>query len=173
MILCPNCLNKEMPGALFCSECGSQIANDSNATTSAIRETSPGDDSLPFEQSAFAPAQNQEPSGDTILSLNLLSSGVFINLEEYRVYTLGRISKGHPLVPDIDLTPYKAYEAGVSRTHLSIEINENAIAAMDLGSVNGTRINDKKISSHTPHPIRNGDILTLGKLKIQILTRNK
>jgi pSer/pThr/pTyr-binding forkhead associated (FHA) protein len=46
------------------------------------------------------------------------------------------------------------------------------ITVTDLGSVNGTRINGRKITAHIPHPIKNGDILTLGKFKIQVLIRN-
>jgi pSer/pThr/pTyr-binding forkhead associated (FHA) protein len=43
----------------------------------------------------------------------------------------------------------------------------------DLGSANGTRVNGMQITSHIPYPVKHGDILTLGKFKIQILLRNR
>jgi pSer/pThr/pTyr-binding forkhead associated (FHA) protein len=87
--------------------------------------------------------------------------------------TLGRVSEGQPVVPDIDLTPYKAYEDGVSRMHASIRIIEDQVLITDLGSANGTRVNGMQITSHIPYPVKHGDILTLGKFKIQILLRNR
>jgi hypothetical protein len=33
MIVCPNCQHKELPGALFCSECGAQLIGAADAST--------------------------------------------------------------------------------------------------------------------------------------------
>ncbi|MFC1879649.1 FHA domain-containing protein [Chloroflexota bacterium] len=114
-----------------------------------------------------------QPEEGSFISLNLLSAEKIIPLGERKEATLGRVSQGQPVIPDIDLTPFKAYEAGVSRMHASIKIKENLITIIDLASVNGTRINGKKISAHIPYPIKGGDILTLGRFKIQILLSNK
>lgn len=88
-------------------------------------------------------------------------------------FTLGRVNEGQPIVPDIDLTPYKAYESGVSRMHASIKVEEDQVSITDLGSANGTRINGRQITAQIPYPIKHGDILTLGKFKIQILMQPK
>lgn len=37
MIICPNCNHKELPGALFCSECGAQLVFSDSMNTSAIQ----------------------------------------------------------------------------------------------------------------------------------------
>jgi pSer/pThr/pTyr-binding forkhead associated (FHA) protein len=102
----------------------------------------------------------------------MIQQGEILPVGNRKEVSLGRVSAGQPIIPDIDLTPYKAYEAGVSRMHLSIKIGAEMITVTDLGSVNGTRINGRKITAHIPHPIKNGDILTLGKFKIQVLIRN-
>ena len=175
MILCHNCLHKEMVGALFCSECGAQLIFDEGIPTSVIKQVSTKD----FPQSLREP-KTQEPlersTSGTLkgkVTLNIVNSGEVLELTSFDELTLGRVSEGQPVLPDIDLSPYKAYEAGVSRMHAAIKIGETAVSITDLGSANGTRVNGRKISSHIPNPLRNGDILTLGKLKIQVLFQAK
>ena len=171
MILCPNCLHKEMGGAIFCNECGSQLVFNAGVPTSNIDTTAaPGS---PFDPQANTETQIFIASYlNTQLSLNLIDSGEVLNLGERSDITLGRMSEGQPIIPDIDLSPYKAYEAGISRMHAAIKIREQ-VTITDLGSANGTRVNGQKIPAHTPFPIRHGDTIVLGKFKIQILFQKK
>ena len=172
MILCPNCLHKEMLGAFFCSECGAQLVYTTGVPTSTIRSTGSlrqagGSKPLPPVPPPPPPA-----TSGAVVSLNIISTGDIVPLTGTDEVTLGRVSEGQPIVPDIDLTPYKAYEAGVSRMHASIRLVDDQVMVTDLGSANGTNINGMKMSAHIPYPVRHGDILTLGKFKIQILFRN-
>ena len=75
-------------------------------------------------------------------------------------------------MPDIDLTPYQAYASGVSRLHAVVKRENNRVAVMDLGSSNGTYVNGRRLNPHTEEALSHGDIVALGKLKIQILLRN-
>jgi pSer/pThr/pTyr-binding forkhead associated (FHA) protein len=50
---------------------------------------------------------------------------------------------------------------------------EDLVVVTDLGSANGTRVNGMQITPHIPYPIKHGDILSLGKFKIQLLLRNR
>lgn len=168
MILCPNCLHEEMVGAIFCTECGSQLVFSDGVPTSTIHPPADTGPMPPQKGRSSAPPPTIEQAG-TGIALNLLEAGKVIALGERKEATLGRVSQGQPIIPDIDLTPYKAYETGVSRMHASIKLKEGLLTITDLGSVNGTRINGKKISAHIPYPIKNGDILTLGRFKIQVL----
>ena len=77
------------------------------------------------------------------------------------------------MVPDVNLEPYQAFEAGVSRIHAAIRVVDGQVLITDLGSGNGTRVNGNKIDPQIPFPIANGDLLNLGKLKIQIIIKNK
>lgn len=183
MILCHNCLHKEKVGAVYCSECGAQLIFTEGVPTSGIQSTRPTTQDLtPPEPAApkTAPRSSTYPfvsefmeaeSGARVM-LNLVASGDMLKLGESEEATLGRVSEGQPIVPDIDLSPYKAYEAGVSRMHASIKVRESSVSVTDLGSANGTRINGRQISAHIPYPIKNGDILTLGKFKIQLLVES-
>ena len=92
-----------------------------------------------------------------------------IPLEGLSEFTLGRSSEDQPILPDVDLAPYHAYEYGVSRLHASIKIEQPFALLIDFGSANGTQLNGQKLLPDKPYPITHGDIFTLGKMKIQLL----
>jgi hypothetical protein len=106
------------------------------------------------------------------ISLHLMDSGKILPLASRNEFTLGRLSEGQPIMPDIDLTPYQAYASGVSRLHAVVKRDNNRVAVMDLGSSNGTYVNGRRLNPHTEESLSHGDIVALGKLKIQILLRN-
>jgi hypothetical protein len=167
MIECPNCGNKEMPGALFCKECGTQFINITREPTITIPSGIP---SQLYEQ----PEDNELPSvpptpEDASLSLFLTEIGEVLPLEGLTEYTIGRSSEDQPILPDIDLAPYRGYEYGVSRLHASIKINPPFAFLTDFGSANGTQLNGQKITPNKPYPITHGDIILLGEMKIQLL----
>src|SRR4030042_1065377 len=167
MIVCPNCGNKEMPGALFCKECGTQLLNISRDPTLAIPSSL--SDQL-HEQLGEDEAQDVPPTPmDASLSLFLTDIGEVIPLEGLSEYTIGRSSEDQPILPDIDLAPYHAYEYGISRLHASIKINAPYAFLTDFGSANGTQLNGQKITPNKPYPITHGDIIMLGEMKIQLL----
>jgi hypothetical protein len=173
MVVCPNCLFRNLTGAIFCSECGTQLIREETQKTGAVRVTNgfkAGAKTGPVPQPAPIPAA---PYPDAPVSLNILNSGVFLPLPDEEEVILGRASEGQSMVPDINLEPYHAFEAGVSRIHAAIRLVENQVLITDLGSGNGTRVNGDKIEPHIPHPIKNGDLLNLGKFKIQIIIQNK
>jgi len=172
VISCPNCLKKELVGSLFCTECGEQLVDDHGTSPlsqpEAVRSSTSEVISATQEQEFLFPP----PIQDAPFALNIISSGKIIPIRDYKEITIGRYSKGAPLIPDVDLSDHKAYESGVSRIHASIQISEECITVTDLESVNGTRINGRKITPNEPYTVKNGDILTLGKFKIQILQQS-
>jgi pSer/pThr/pTyr-binding forkhead associated (FHA) protein len=171
MILCPNCHNQEVAGALFCSECGAQlVSSDRMATQSIPRNTSeilvPTLDNLP----ATSPIQ-QTGTLDAVVSLYLVDSGQIIHLAGRSEFTLGRVADNQPILPDVDFSSFEAYSQGVSRLHSSLKIINARVVITDLGSSNGTRVNGQKIMPHIDYLLNHGDVIALGKLKIQVLIR--
>ena len=81
------------------------------------------------------------------------------------------MSDAQPIMPDIDLTPYQAYANGVSRLHAVLKREGKRVFVMDLGSSNGTYLNGKRLQPNIDQTLNHGDMLALGKLKIQILLR--
>jgi pSer/pThr/pTyr-binding forkhead associated (FHA) protein len=103
------------------------------------------------------------------ISLHLVESGQILPLAERNEFSLGRVAEGQPIMPDIDLTPYKAYENGVSRLHALLKLVNNHVLILDLGSSNGTYVNGNRLVPSVERPLNHGDMIHLGKLKIQIL----
>lgn len=72
--------------------------------------------------------------------------------------TLGRASGDNYL----DLSRHYAKMLGVSREHASIKFDGRGYTVTDLGSTNGTYLNDKKLTAHRPHRIEQADQLRFG-----------
>lgn len=172
MITCPSCHHEEMTGALFCSECGARLVVVEIPTTNAIDRNQTG--LLMFQPRPSSPPTSPSVSAslsDAVVSLHLIDSGMILHLSGQNEFTLGRIADGQPILPDVDLSPYEAYSQGVSRLHSSLKINNNRLFITDLGSSNGTRVNGQKIMPNVDYPINHGDVIALGKFKIQVLIR--
>jgi pSer/pThr/pTyr-binding forkhead associated (FHA) protein len=168
-IICPNCHHQEPAGALFCSECSTKLVTSDGLSTATIRTTDskitqPGDAPPPPP-----PAQVTEGS----VSLHIVRTGQILPLVGRTEFTLGRISQGQSILPDIDLSPYNAYAQGVSRLHATLKLVQEELYIEDLGSSNGTRINNTKIPPHQNQLIRHGDVIALGRFKIQALIRQE
>ena len=177
MIKCPNCQHLDMPGALFCSECGAQLVIlDALITKNFSQIYSDTLDPITYNR---IPETDQhvivEPSDeiDVVVSLHLVDGGRTIHLSGRPEYSLGRVAEGQPILPDIDLSEFEAYAQGVSRLHSSIKIGVQRIAIMDLGSSNGTRVNGQKIVPHVEYPVKHGDIIALGKLKVILVIHKR
>lgn len=166
-IICPNCQHQELEGALFCSECGTKLITEDGLPTASIRAT---DTSVPYAQHKISPPP-PIPTGTAQFSLHIIRTGQIIPLVDRDEYTVGRISEGQSILPDIDLTPFEAFSQGVSRLHATISIEPGRATITDLGSSNGTRINNNKLTPHRSYSLNHGDVLTLGRFKIQVLIR--
>ena len=168
MIVCSNCKHPNMAGAMFCSECGTQLTGADALVTQNI-STSQVQESIrePVKKAVAAPVVNL----NNWATLHLLDTGQVLPLTERNEFTLGRIGEGQPIMPDIDLSPYQAYASGVSRLHAVLKRDARRVMIMDLGSSNGTFVNGKRLNPNIDQPINNGDIIALGKLKIQVLLK--
>ena len=70
-------------------------------------------------------ATTRLPSDErTQVSVYFIDTGQILNLKLQAEYTIGRKYKGQPLIPDIDLTPFKGYEWGISRLHAKVVVEE-------------------------------------------------
>jgi hypothetical protein len=167
MIICSNCQYKNVTGAMFCAECGAQLDGIDTLITQAIT-----DDQIAEELAKKARPEPAQTPVNSWISLHLMDSGKILPLASRNEFTLGRLSEGQPIMPDIDLTPYQAYASGVSRLHAVVKRDANRVLVMDLGSSNGTYVNGRRINPHVEEPLSHGDIVALGKLKIQVLLRN-
>lgn len=168
MIVCPNCKHKELDGSLFCSECGAQLVFTSTNDNDVVemKESTPPQNL----KTASPPATKASSTGNSI-TLKLVGSNQTISLAGQKEFTLGRMTEGQPILPDIDLSPYEGYAEGVSRLHAAVRVTDRGVMVVDLGSSNGTRINGQKIVPNVNYPLKDGDMLALGRIKLQISIR--
>lgn len=171
MIICPNCHHHEITGALFCSECGAQLVLIEHVETQMFGKMNTSTLPMLPESRPLSPNKNIPDLSGTTLSLYMVDSGQILHLMNRMEFTLGRMAEGQPIAPDVDFSPYDAYTQGVSRLHASIQITQQRVVITDLGSSNGTRINGQKIMPHVNIPINHGDVISLGRLKVQVLIR--
>lgn len=72
--------------------------------------------------------------------------------------------------PDFDMSFYDP-EGYISRRHGQIVRARNGYFITDLGSSNGTLVNDQMLTPNRPRLLRNGDRVTVGEVVIQFLLR--
>jgi hypothetical protein len=160
MIECPTCKHSEFVGTLHCSECGTQLIH-----TAPI---GPGSDFLELNESA--PLGTGLAAG-AIFGLRVMKTGDMVSLAGRDSYTLGRSAGSQAIVPDVDLDTYGAQDQGISRLHAEIRMDETGVHVVDLDSVNGTLINGKRIEPQEPKEIHNKDIIQLGNMQLQVISR--
>lgn len=165
MIVCPQCQHHEMDGAIFCSECGAQLVNAAPVDTHRIEGGSPERG----QRKTAPPPSSATSLPKAWISLHILDSGYILPLADRSEFTLGRVVDGQPIMPDVDLTPHNAYACGVSRLHAVLKLVGDKIVVMDLDSSNGTYVNGVRIPPQVETPLVHGDVIALGKLKIQVL----
>ncbi len=166
MIICSNCKHANITGTMFCVECGAQLIGRDTLVTQSIGMEKP-----PKPRTGeIAEAVEGE---DAWANLHLLDTGQVLPLASRNEFTMGRISEGQPIMPDIDLSPYQAYAAGVSRLHAVIKRFGLQVIFMDLGSANGSFLNGTRLTPNTENTLKHGDVISLGKLRIQVLIEKK
>jgi FHA domain len=81
------------------------------------------------------------------------------------------VGRAHPetgFYPDIDLGAFKGGELGVSREHMYFKLEGERVVIIDNGSANGTQLNGEWLKPNQPYPLRHGDEITLGLMKLQV-----
>lgn len=68
----------------------------------------------------------------------------------------------------VDLTPFYAHHRGVSRRHALVRFANGKLSIIDLGSTNGTYINEVHLAPHKEYPLEDNDVLRLGFLPLSV-----
>jgi hypothetical protein len=164
IVVCKNCGQKQQQENIFCSNCGVKLIEDDGLRTIPIDPAMGG---LPTNR--FPGAIDNLTLGGARVNLHIIRSGQILPLAGPGEYIVGRVSDGQSILPDIDLEPYNAYKSGVSRLHARIKIEDKTMWITDLGSANGTHVNNKKLEPHHEYPLGDKDVVRLGRFSIQAL----
>jgi len=164
MIKCPVCQAEHPENTLFCDECGSYLLEDNQKRTDpvAVGEVTwmekEGPPELP-EEEVVSPVS---------LKLSIPDSGRDVDLPLTKEVNIGRLDPASDCFPEVDLTSDGGLKKGVSRRHAKITRRGKEVFIEDLGSMNGTFLNRKKLTPYLPHVLKNGDELQLGKLILRV-----
>lgn len=178
MIQCIECGYRNRLGTLFCEECGRKLIGMTSApstvatpppqlTTAQMKEAAvPSASPTPLPSEASRPPiwSTAQLTSKSSIRLRFPDTARSIELPHSDKLVVGRVDQGSSAQPDIDLVPYGALEHGVSRFHASFEVRHDTLIICDLGSSNGTYVNNLRLPPHQPHLLRDGDEIRFGKL---------
>ncbi|MGH2591902.1 MAG: FHA domain-containing protein [Anaerolineae bacterium] len=167
MIECPSCGRQHRPGTLFCSECGVYLLTGGPLRTEPLPESElPTARADPWATGAGAPTAEAETSTLTVV---MTASGRRVPLPTGGEAVLGRLDATRGVFPDVDLTPDGGLEGGVSRRHARVHQQKLQFFIEDLGSANGTFLNGQRLTPYLPHPLRDGDEVQLGRVRLRMV----
>jgi len=162
MPACPTCGYENAPNAVTCAKCSTLLSKPERETERTIEFSA-----NIVTAKRYAPRQTGAISG-TSIALYIEDAQEPFVLEVVRQAILGRYEANSRSQPRIDLTPYRAYDKGVSRLHAIIRRTENGLMVEDLASTNGTWLNDSPLDPYIPRSLNSGDRVRRSKLEIEI-----
>ena len=172
MIKCPFCQATHVENTLFCSECGKYLLEGDE------RETDPlGSDLISWRGSLSGEAETtrslQPGTGPMTIRLKIGDHQREVQVVLNKVIHLGRLDPASNVFPEVDLTADDAQACGISRRHAGIFKQGGMVVVEDLGSINGTFVNGKRLDPYLPEKLADGYIMQLGRLLIKILIREQ
>ncbi len=164
MIICNDCGAKEMPGTLFCTECGNLLLDAGlNTTVLPFAQFNASTTPSPVDVNEAEPVHN----GKRIMFV-IPSSRRRFDLELNRQIRVGRSDQDVDVIPELDLSSDLGAEKGVSRMHATFQLIKQGIVLFDLGSTNGTTLNNARLPAHQPFLINSGDEIRFGDLLVHV-----
>lgn len=99
----------------------------------------------------------------------ITSQKVKMIIQPTNVIIFGRSDPGDSLQPDINLGPYGGYRLGVSHIHARINPPvSNALTINDMGSTNGTFVNDDPVKLNEARRLCDADEIRLGNMVMRV-----
>jgi hypothetical protein len=164
MIKCSVCQAEHPENTLFCDECGSYLQGGNQKETDPLAAA----EVTWMEREETIEVPEEEVVSPVSLKLSIPDSGRDVELPLAKEVNIGRLDPASASFPDIDLTSDGGLEKGVSRRHAKITRRGSEVFIEDLGSINGTFLNRKKLTPYLPQALKSGDELQLGRLILQV-----
>jgi hypothetical protein len=187
---CPNCGVYQGPGVWFCESCGADLDTGKPGPLSSgtgplselsVRRYTRRFDNLepetrPVESHIKPPTHSNTVSftNDSVLSIEIadFDTPIVLVIRHNQSLTIGR---GDPALKqiDIDLTPYNGQVQGISRHHAAIGRRGSRLYLWDLGSINGTYLNQDRLEPDQRYQLHDGDEILLGQLAFTVRFQSK
>ncbi len=173
--VCPQCGAAVMAGEAFCDNCGAPLLGAARPVAPAPAYGGvppqpaypPPRPVAPVTPPPVAPAA---PPRTTLAPARLIvqPSGAVVALPAAPQALVGRADAVSNFFPDVDLTDYDGINLGVGRRHARLFVQAGQIMVEDLDSTNGTFLNAARLSPRQPAPLKQGDELRLGNLRLKV-----
>ncbi len=147
---CPECGFVNADGANYCQKCGAFLGEATKGDTTEVYQVD--------ETGEIRPVDLEEVTGEgatLVIRSGGGRSGEAFNVGGERL-TIGRSPEAEIFLDDVT----------VSRNHALLVRRRDGLYIDDLGSLNGTYVNRRRIESHR---LQDGDELQVGKYKLTYL----
>ena len=146
-VFCTNCGHRNQSGSNFCSSCGQPLEQPGEEPPTITFSLDEGSgETVEVDHDSVGP-------GGRLIVTRGPNTGSEWDLEHV-ITTAGRHPDSDIFLDDVT----------VSRRHVEIERTTDGSVVRDVGSLNGTYLNQQRIEGDTP--IANGDELQVGKFKL-------
>jgi hypothetical protein len=166
--ICPVCKTRNAPEAVLCEHCGARLVDSGSDREHRTKTT---------DMQALTPEMIEEWVLNNTKEAVVPDSGVAFYVDGHSMpayidpegeFVLGR-KAGTSSDLLLDLAPFGGYSLGVSRQHILVRRTVDAYEVLDLGSVNGTWLNEERLVPHQPYRLPSGSHLRLGRMRILVL----
>lgn len=178
---CPICGHLNRPGSLVCANCSALLSPNPNPSPNPPIGTRNLRDATKQLGESQAQTIDSSDNVNTVRGADY-QKGMTVKLvvdgsDDPMVLTPDKLTKPilmgrrDPITnqaPDLNLDDYAGYRLGVSRRHATIELRDGKLTVMDIGSANGTFINNRRIPMRQPQPLLEGDRLRLGNIDMKV-----
>jgi hypothetical protein len=150
-VLCARCGHQNPDDARFCSSCGASLTGDHDETTLSLAavESADEDDELEHYLDGLAPGVG------LFVVRHGPDAGSSYRLDEAKT-SIGRHPDSDVFLDDIT----------VSRRHVMIERDDNGYVLHDVGSLNGTYVNRKRVDEAR---LQYGDEVQVGRYRLSFV----
>lgn len=145
--ICRSCGHRNQPGANFCSSCGQPMDRSADEPTTMTYALD--------AEGADVDVDVTPPAGLGMLVVTRGPNAGSEYLLEHVITTLGRHPDSDVFLDDVT----------VSRRHAEVERGVGGTVVRDVGSLNGTYLNQQRIEGEGP--LANGDEVQVGRFKLR------
>ncbi len=155
VLVCASCGAENPSYEAYCEDCGASLSGSSSSASTPAVPTSSGASETSSPPPAPAAARMR-------LSLTDGSRDFPVSKDTIEI---GRKSPVDGIYPDVDLTDVDT-DSFISRRHGRVLRGESGVLYEDLGSSNGSFLNDSRLQAGVQTALKDGDRLRLGKTEM-------
>lgn len=169
-VVCPSCGADNLPGTLFCVQCGTYLPSGGPLRTEPLPEQDDGAETV--QRPRHNGSELDGAQRNVSIEVTVQNTGRVVLLSADREILVGRLDSAHGIFPELDMTTDGGLEEGVSRRHARIYMRDSTCFVEDLDSTNGSFLNGERITPYLPYAFHDGDVLTFGSLQLKFRITN-